>query len=282
MAPRAQGHILRLTLVVLCWPTRLLSAQKCFWPSGDISPNHVPCNSTTGTKGSACCEPGAACTSAGYCIFKTYYPYRGSCTDRTWKSANCADQCLDVEMNYASNIVPCGHPGTFSSSFCCHQGRAGVSCCNSTFGNIFGPPVGFAGDEEATTARSARSSRTSSTAPDSTSTPQHALTTSGSSGKSAHTSASKGSKSSATAIGVGVGVPLGVLLISGLCFLLYKERKLRVKAETFVKNIGGTSESGHKDRTEKRWSTGVPQELGHGQRRTPELQSRQIFEVDRL
>ena len=78
------------------------------------------------------------------------------------------------------------------------------------------------------------------------------------------------------AIGAGVGVPLGVLLVSAVGFLLYRERKLRRNAETLAQQgVAWTAED------KKEYIRNPPQELGVDSyiNAPAELGSRQVSEL---
>jgi hypothetical protein len=86
---------------ILLFPLLLSSVSAllstCYYPNGVTEPNHVPCNQTI-TGASACCDPLDACSTSGICLGRSGWDYRGSCTDQTWDSANCAakewQQCI--------------------------------------------------------------------------------------------------------------------------------------------------------------------------------------------
>ena len=78
------------------------------------------------------------------------------------------------------------------------------------------------------------------------------------------------------AIGAGVGVPLGLLVVSILGFLLYRERKLRRNAETLAQQSGVWMPD-----NKKSYIPNAPQELGvDSYNNAPaELGSRQVAEL---
>ena len=75
----------------------MTSQETCYYPSKGVAAGYTPCNSTLAGAGSACCSAGDVCTTGGYCLNDSYYPYRGACTDKSWDSNNCASECLDGE-----------------------------------------------------------------------------------------------------------------------------------------------------------------------------------------
>ena len=78
------------------------------------------------------------------------------------------------------------------------------------------------------------------------------------------------------AIGAGVGVPVGLLLVAILGFLLYRERKLRRNAETLAKQSGAWIPE-----DKKAYASDPPQELGADSYSNgpAELGSRQVAEM---
>jgi len=84
--------------VILCYVP-----ASCYLPDGKIAPGYQPCNITTGNEGSACCQLSAStCTTAGYCNGNDSYTYQGGCTDPTWMSPNCPEQCRSGEQSFGA------------------------------------------------------------------------------------------------------------------------------------------------------------------------------------
>lgn len=112
--------------------------------------------------------------------------------------------------------VPCGDSGNFNGAFCCSL-VATTSCCNATFGNVFGKPYAPT-TLAATPVNDTNGSSTTVTA-------QPAI----------H------SGSDATKVGVGVGVPLGILLLLSLIFATWTERRRRRDMERVARETGRSS-----------------------------------------
>ena len=73
-----------------------LAKRQCYFPDGSVDSSSTPCD--TSSDNSACCGPGNACLSNGYCF--TYVDTmlglgRQSCTDKTWQSDACPSNCND-------------------------------------------------------------------------------------------------------------------------------------------------------------------------------------------
>ena len=124
--------------------------------------------------------------------------------------------------------VPCGGSGNFNGLFCCSLEQS-TSCCNSTFGNVFGKPFAPV-DSAATTVNDTSGTNTSS-----------AVTT------VTATAAGK-SSSDVTKVGVGVGIPLGLLLLLSLVFAAWTERRRRRDMERFGRETAWSAgpQWGHK------------------------------------
>lgn len=215
----------------------------CFYPDGiTTEPTHKPCNTTLST--SACCDPLDSCSTSGLCLGRSGFVYRGSCTDRTWKSANCPTTCLGDPFNNQAYsgftpLWPCGGPGGNSFDFCCNSPNR--NCCElatfpfGTSGFAFKLGMDTLLSELANFSASASNIVTvTATAPASV-----VETSSSTSAVSLKTSSSSPSSSNlGPAIGLGIGLPLGLLAIGILSFLFWRERKhSRAKNETRMKII---------------------------------------------
>lgn len=88
MVLRATGSLLLLAAGI----ARTTAQRNCWFPDGNTETIDVPCN--TNADESACCGPTAFCLSNGLCLDSGVVS-RGSCTDRTWNSSACAQQCTD-------------------------------------------------------------------------------------------------------------------------------------------------------------------------------------------
>lgn len=87
----------------------------CYYPEGvTIEPGHVPCNQTI-SGASACCDPLDSCSVSGYCLGRSGWDYRGSCTDQSWSSPDCANaqsSCLTgTHFSLLSSILYRPFPG---------------------------------------------------------------------------------------------------------------------------------------------------------------------------
>lgn len=148
----------------------------------------------------------------------------------------------EAKVNAGSfcNIVPCGPEGEFNSEFCCSSFPGNASCCSSTFFNMLGYPITFPTNSSSSTITTPSNTTANTTGTSATSRTD-----------TTPTSRSKASSDSSTVISAGVGVPLGVLLLSSLCYLFYRERKLRLKAETLMQNNQQSAEWGQEKKTQK-------------------------------
>jgi hypothetical protein len=89
MALISFGTLRRLFLLSLHFFT--VFSSTCYYPDKSIASNDLPCTNSTV---SACCASDSYCLDNGLCITDMVLN-RGSCTDQTWKSAECAQYCQD-------------------------------------------------------------------------------------------------------------------------------------------------------------------------------------------
>lgn len=110
-----------LSLALLFSPLVLAgSSVTCWFPDGQTSTvDHVACDDSAGNNlenGAACCQNGTNdyCLGNGLCS-RYGTVYRGSCTDKTWRSPACSQMCLDEReyhnlisfYTYVSTVVFC-------------------------------------------------------------------------------------------------------------------------------------------------------------------------------
>ncbi|KUJ24350.1 uncharacterized protein LY89DRAFT_713222 [Mollisia scopiformis] len=240
---------------VLPWVAALQTT--CYVLDGKANANAgFRCDNTT-TGPSACCGPGATCYSNGLCMQdngQVVDYLRVGCTDKTWQSPACLDQCNICEgysntsswyelmcirceqfscwskvlrwdchkYNFIASIVTAIRNLQADSYSCCDDGSTGVgsfACCN-TASDIFqiSPAATVLAQmplsQLTTTSTTATSSPTRSAA---------ATTSASSSGGSSH----------AAAIGAGVGVPLGLIALGGLGYFFWRRRNNQKKSQTY-------------------------------------------------
>lgn len=206
-------------LLLLClYLPSALSRPNCYLPDKKtIAFGEIPCTSDTYA---ACCAPDAYCLQNGLCLTNLTL-LRGSCTDQTWTSPNCAQFCQDTTPNKNTSISPC-QPDPNPLFGCGFR-----NCANSNFSmpirnvsillqNYQAAGLGFvpSGEKSTFTTASISSERTSSDE-----TPSPIPQCGSDNGK-------------ATAVGVGVGVSFGIALITALIFFgLEKRKNRRLKEE---------------------------------------------------
>jgi hypothetical protein len=116
----------RVLFVLLFVSLLRTSAAICYYPNGDPSPQDLPCQDETDH--STCCGPGYACLSNHICMatgLERQIPNaakydRGSCTDKTWRSSQCPNFCVNPAHNDALDggigIAKC--PGNKDMYYC--------------------------------------------------------------------------------------------------------------------------------------------------------------------
>ena len=115
-----------------------LAAATCYYPDDTVTPEDVSCRYTGN---SSCCSFGWTCLSNGLC--QNPSPtindhgggkyYRGSCTDPTFNSPNCAAVCLKPgvdSLNAAAEIVWCNSAGGRDFFYCYHSSNTTVPDCS--------------------------------------------------------------------------------------------------------------------------------------------------------
>ncbi|KAJ5359749.1 uncharacterized protein N7496_012162 [Penicillium cataractarum] len=190
-----------------------LIEAKCFNPDRTIASSAVPCNSNSAT---FCCASDAICLSTGYCLSAITQPftlYRGSCTDSGWGSF-CAYYCVNYDTGSNAPIVSVGLNNDSRAIYCCgYQGEHnnGTKCSN-------GDTPFILDDGEMIFGRAALVNVTTNR-PD-PSTTGTANTTCGNDERSS-------SQNKNITLGLGVGVPLGVVALCAVAWALIERRRTR-------------------------------------------------------
>lgn len=192
-------------------------AQSCYFTDGSLSPSDLPCTSVSSGNASMCCAANEYCFSNGLCISPSTNTFnRGSCTDQSWKSSNCAHYCTNELF---AGVYPCGGnnmsctPGDCSNVFAIPSGEA---IWNNQLRIDLGVASSVAASASSVQATAAPTVTATITAKAScTSTASAALSPT-------NNGVSSGV---AAAIGVGVGIPLLIALAAALFMLRREKRK---------------------------------------------------------
>ncbi|KAK4233538.1 hypothetical protein C8A03DRAFT_38742 [Achaetomium macrosporum] len=234
--PFASSSLVLFTHILLCHAI-------CYYPSGDVAPQDLPCQDETDQ--AACCGPAYICLSNGICKssgLEKQLPnqalyVRGSCTDKDWRSSKCPSFCVDPEKGHKLDggigIKKC--PNRDDDTYYCDDGQP-FDC--DTLENI----LSFQGTPTVMTtigvARSTQSSTTTTPTSSTLSSPTTPLTTQNSnptesavpaeSSTSGAPQPSGSQQSNGLTIGLAVAVPIGVLGLAaaGLTFF-WSRRKLK-------------------------------------------------------
>ncbi|RAL12170.1 uncharacterized protein BO97DRAFT_314863, partial [Aspergillus homomorphus CBS 101889] len=187
-----------LSILLLCTAPLVQSSRSCYFPSGSLAPENVPCSNSTY---SACCGKNDICHSNGLCMDVSEQPYvlsHGACTDADWTSPNCpsvcqttnkSDGCSTINLLYTNGISTycCGTPISNGTDVICPDGKNSFELES---GSIV---VGYAALENVTSLEAAATTTTTTT-----------------------TSARD------AAIGAGVGVPFGVIAIASMAWAVWE------------------------------------------------------------
>ncbi|KAK4170474.1 hypothetical protein QBC43DRAFT_250034 [Cladorrhinum sp. PSN259] len=135
-----------------------LAAKRCYYPSGKEAPGDHPCDPDA--EDSPCCAGQGLnhqCLSNGLCV-GTNQIARGSCTDQSWRSGECAQVCLSEYIttlvggsqqlitrffpsgasssNGGSDLASCRNvTGPDTDSYCCLPNSNG-QCCDRGVGRF--------------------------------------------------------------------------------------------------------------------------------------------------
>ncbi|KAH6864843.1 hypothetical protein BKA58DRAFT_404651 [Alternaria rosae] len=234
-------HTLGLTFSLL----HFASPQNiCYYPNGDTQPHDVPCDPEAEVTG--CCWSRAACLTNGLCIMggaesDSGQEYaRGTCTDRSWSSPLCPQNCQlnqDTPNNSSAydfradgvKVWQCGSQGYGrEAEYCCESEAEGQRCCQTdtavfvlTSATV-GPYTGI----ESSSLLSLTSSATLSASTTPLPTPSRTGSAAQSS-QSPPADASNRSDNKATTIGAGVGGALGGCLLTTLLVFFIRRHKNR-------------------------------------------------------
>jgi hypothetical protein len=229
-----------------------LSASICYFPNGDTSTD-VPCDAEAPF--TQCCGTRSACLSNGLCALKatndtgTAYA-RGTCTDRSWASPLCPQQCQlnqDTPINTTAydfrasgvQVWQCGSEGfARDAKFCCESEAESKRCCSTQTALFTLLSASVGPSTSIKTTQSSTSTALSSTigpgptrsegVPANTSPPATSAPT------------PKRRMNTAVSVGAGVGGTLIVLvLIAGVIFCM---RKRKHKKQNMAKANDGQQE----------------------------------------
>lgn len=232
-------------------------SMECYFPNGNPSPDK-PCDPNA--LFTQCCGSASRCLSNGLCLNSvngfegsetvgTSYS-RGTCTDKTWTSSLCPQQCQlnqDTARNSSAydfrtagvQVWQCTGQGfAAEAKYCCESRGEQQECCQTQSvvftlqGAMRGPSTTNTLGQTATASTTSESvSTTSSIASKSVSTT--ASTTSASSSGQPHET----NKVKATEIGVGVGVGVGLAILVIVIVVVVRRHKRKNR------EIGGSSVS---------------------------------------
>ncbi|KAJ5390791.1 uncharacterized protein N7496_001859 [Penicillium cataractarum] len=215
-------RILQVILVLSLAPNLGFAAAStngtCYYLNGDVASDHVPCKS--GDNVVNCCDSRAVCLSNGMCLMQGSMGLslgRGSCNDPNWSPA-CYAPCRDA---YREGGVPI-FPVTWNevkTQYCCGKVELSNGKTTCRYGDPFTIAEGtvIPGVAYLSNVTYTGSIENTTTCDNSTSS----------------TLRGPSSSNRGFAIGVGVGVPLGVIALLSLAWALWERRKFsQMKAST--------------------------------------------------
>ncbi|KAB5547142.1 hypothetical protein GE09DRAFT_1130082 [Coniochaeta sp. 2T2.1] len=250
-----------VTALVLFLTSLPFTSAICYYPNGDASPQDLPCNDDTDH--STCCGPGYACLSNNICVptgLEKQIPnaakfVRGSCTDKTWRSGNCPNFCVNEAhgdtLDGGIGMAKC--PGNKDMYYCmdgfpfdCVKGDnvlsfSGTPTALTTIGFVPSTSLTSTPTPSTSPASSSASPSSTSTSTSPSSTPSRSSTSTASSSSSASSSPassptaeparqSSAPLSTGLIAGVAAGVTVGVIGLSAAALMLYRRRHGSKKA----------------------------------------------------
>ncbi|KAJ5825009.1 hypothetical protein N7447_007349 [Penicillium robsamsonii] len=238
--------LLRILLHFSIFACLVVADKTCYFPSGDIAVDDVPCFS--GDKDSPCCSKDSICLSNGFCYGKAQ-PFalsRGSCTNKYWPvEGGCNDVCSKVEaMNDKGCALPLLRIEDKKSSYCANSIIVDPSnhlACAAGPSFELDPADFVWGKAALANYTSGDPSLNSTSTTNTTACP----TTSSGENKGANDN-KDGKSNNDLVIGAGVGIPLGVLLLTALGWALFERRK-RLSVQATVDGLQSQVAMTHQD-----------------------------------
>ncbi|KAE9376588.1 hypothetical protein N431DRAFT_542146 [Stipitochalara longipes BDJ] len=210
------------------------TAKTCYFPDGNPATKDTACKSATV---STCCQEGATCLDNGLC----FDPFgsavggyiRGSCTDKTWASADCPQYCTYDNATAGlfnslsdAGVLSCGNPG-----YCCESDPLSKCDCQTGKGtfSISGDLKPFttipsSGSTTSTATKATATKSLTTTTSSRTTTPTTATSSSPTSSPT-NTPTSAPTSNTALKVGLGVGLPLAAALVGVVGVLAYFLRR---------------------------------------------------------
>ncbi|KAJ5099931.1 hypothetical protein N7532_006932 [Penicillium argentinense] len=222
------------------------SDRKCYFPSGAEAPGNVPCSKDTVA---SCCGEEDICLSNGLCLNVGHQPYvlsRGACTSDSW-ATGCAPYCTNATPHEGASIINLTYQNG-TAEYCC--GTPVIS--NDAIVCPDGDSTGFTVPSGTPLAGAALLFNVSSFA-------QSSLPTS-TSNSTAGSCESEFSTCHQTAIGVGVGVSLGVVAIISIMWALLE--RARATKRSAIPFSGGNDVGGSYGQLDQHEHRPGPVELG--------------------
>jgi hypothetical protein len=235
-------------------------ANTCYYPNGSPSADK-PCDPNA--LFTQCCGSASNCLSNGLCLAEvnnfvgnetvgTQYA-RGTCTDKTWVSSLCPQQCLlnqDTARDRSAynfraggvQVWQCTGQGfAAEAKYCCESQREQQGCCQ-TQSAVFALQGAMSGPS---TTNTLGQTATASITSKSVSTIASAATASATASETRQPQETN--KANTIGIGAGVGVGVGlIILVAGIIFVVrkHKLKKRNCKIdETSVSELCGTASS---------------------------------------
>ncbi|KAE8152036.1 hypothetical protein BDV25DRAFT_138300 [Aspergillus avenaceus] len=216
MTPNSSNLLFYFSCITLLFNT---CTAECYFPSGRPAFDHIQCQPGAN---SACCSGKSICLTNGLCL-DVNLPFslaRATCTDVHWKIKECNRACFDVQPDTPCSLVLYNNTGT-TVEYCCNSivnNPSGMKpICDSKQGTVTVANAVIMKGVAALADNTISSSATSSTGTvDSVkpTTPTGVIST-----------VTEQKCIREVALGVGIGMPLGVIALSSIIWALIERRK---------------------------------------------------------
>ncbi|KAI9788833.1 MAG: hypothetical protein M1833_002799 [Piccolia ochrophora] len=200
-----------------------MTERECYGLEGRSSDifDDSPCYSSAGD--TMCCPEDETCQPNGLCKYSDRLWFRRTCTDQTFKSSSCVDVCGGITNSFSGSLYGCQ-----DGSFCCEY--TNDSCCDN--GSSFTLPnlsnADSTGSSGSSSSPSGSSISSASPTSDTITGPSSSFTIFSGSGDSYSNTGRSSASVIGIAVGVGLVIPLLWAIIAGcVLFFLYRKRKAR-------------------------------------------------------
>ncbi|KAF2203900.1 hypothetical protein GQ43DRAFT_469559 [Delitschia confertaspora ATCC 74209] len=211
-----------------------MAANKCFYPNKGLAENDTPCNESS--EFSHCCRSDELCLSNGLCLGGPGELVQASCTDQTWSSGRCFQQCKQAEGPLPITSTGITVKGSNNSRlWCCDVNMYNKTSQSCLSGGVVSQPFAISNGLFVTDRKTGSTAVFNSTNPApeiscNASTPSAAtITVFASPSASSHQLLQR-----SLGLGLGLGIPLLIVLLMSLILVRREREKSKEAWETLA------------------------------------------------